>query len=194
MKPGLPESPTSPPQVLFKTLDEVEPRTLINTLPFAITEAGSYYFAENLVFAESGGDAITITSSNVTLDLNGFTLSSRAEVTGSAIAAGSALSHLCVRNGTIQGNTTTEISRDRDQDSSASGGGFRLGVNAPDTNSTSVLDLKVTGCRSGGISAGEFAIIERCIASQNGRTGIAANHATINQCIARENTWNGISG
>src|SRR5438477_473602 len=69
-----PLTPPGAPAPLFKTLQQVEPRTPIAAAPFTISAAGSYYLTTNVTV--SSGDAITITANNVTLDLNGFTIAS----------------------------------------------------------------------------------------------------------------------
>jgi len=50
--------------------------TAITAVPFVISKSGNYYLASNLVFNSPAGAAITITASQVYLDLNGKTLSS----------------------------------------------------------------------------------------------------------------------
>jgi parallel beta-helix repeat protein len=55
----------------MKTLAQVEPRTPISSLPYTITESGSYYVTGNL---SSTGHGIIIESSGVTVDLMGFSL------------------------------------------------------------------------------------------------------------------------
>jgi hypothetical protein len=68
----------------MKSLDQIQPRTPIFSAPFIITNSGSYYLTTNLTV--SSGDAIDINVSGVTLDLNGFTISSTApSATGYAI-------------------------------------------------------------------------------------------------------------
>lgn len=49
-----------------------ERRTPISALPFTISAGGSYYLTGNLTSA--GGDGITVTAGNVTIDLNGFAM------------------------------------------------------------------------------------------------------------------------
>jgi len=56
--------------IITAASDEV--RTPISSVPFTITAPGSYYLTGNMTLAT--GAAITISSSNVTLDLMGFTL------------------------------------------------------------------------------------------------------------------------
>jgi hypothetical protein len=71
--------------------------------PYQIKEAGSYRLSGNLVVS-SGANAIHITVSNVTLDLNGFTISGPGS---SAISSGSApITAVSIRNGTISGLVT----------------------------------------------------------------------------------------
>src|SRR6516164_6192771 len=71
-----PLTPPGAPAPTMKSLQEIEPRTLIASLPYTITNSGSYYLSNNLTVAT--GDAITISTNGVTLDLNGFTITSSA--------------------------------------------------------------------------------------------------------------------
>jgi Right handed beta helix region len=54
------------------------PGTAISSVPFVISAPGNYYLASNLTFSAPAGAAITITASEVYLDLNGKTLKSTA--------------------------------------------------------------------------------------------------------------------
>ena len=65
--------PTAPPASTMKTLDEIEPRTPISSLPFTINTPGSYYLTGNHT-GLSSVNGITIITDIVTVDLNGFTL------------------------------------------------------------------------------------------------------------------------
>src|ERR1017187_8409666 len=77
-------TPPGAPTPTMKSLDQIEARTPISSVPYTISAPGSYYLTGNL--AVSSGTAITITASQVTLDLNGFTLSStEATPTGTGI-------------------------------------------------------------------------------------------------------------
>lgn len=67
-------------------------RTTINgqglTLPYTITESGSYVLTSNLVApADYTGNAIEILASNVTLDLNGFSIIGPGGAASSSVAA-----------------------------------------------------------------------------------------------------------
>ena len=64
-------TPPGAPGETMKTLEQVEPRTPISSLPYTISEPGSYYVTGNL---SSTGHGIIIQSSGVTVDLMGFSL------------------------------------------------------------------------------------------------------------------------
>src|SRR5919108_5765842 len=66
-------TPPGPPGPTMKTLAQIEPRTPIGSLPFTITDPGSYYLTTNLSGA-ANNHGISINASDVTLDLNGFAL------------------------------------------------------------------------------------------------------------------------
>jgi hypothetical protein len=71
--------PSGPTVPVMKTLTQVEPRTPIPAGgSYTISAPGSYYLTGNI--ANSGGTnaAITISASEVTLDLNGFTVTGQA--------------------------------------------------------------------------------------------------------------------
>jgi hypothetical protein len=63
----------------MKTLQQIEPRTPLNTLPgddsamFLVTQPGSYYLTTNLSVGP-GTNAMRILASDVVIDLNGFTI------------------------------------------------------------------------------------------------------------------------
>jgi hypothetical protein len=81
-------TPPGMPAPTMKTADQIysklDPRTPISSAPFTINASGSYYLTTNLTV--SSGNAITIATNGVTLDLNGFTISSVAGGTGTAIS------------------------------------------------------------------------------------------------------------
>src|SRR5689334_14686480 len=66
-------TPPGAPAPTMKTLSQVEPRTPISSLPYTITNPGSFYVTTNLNYS-GAGNGITVSSGNVTIDLNGFTL------------------------------------------------------------------------------------------------------------------------
>src|SRR5437660_8139783 len=66
-------APPGPPTASMKTLDQIEPRKPIASVPYTITSAGAYYVTTNLT-GVSGTNGITIAANDVTLDLKGFSL------------------------------------------------------------------------------------------------------------------------
>src|SRR4051794_8782927 len=60
-------TPTGAPAPMFKTLDQIEPRVPISTLPFTITNSGSYYLRSNLTLVSASSEnGVTILTNNVT--------------------------------------------------------------------------------------------------------------------------------
>src|SRR5436189_118395 len=90
-------TPLGPPGPTFKTLQQVEPRTPISSLPFTISEPGSYYLTTSLT-GNPGG--ITIAASAVILDLMGFQLVGG---TGAGITVPGVRTNIVVRNGFLRG-------------------------------------------------------------------------------------------
>jgi hypothetical protein len=102
--------PPGAPAPTMKTLDQIEPRIPIGQVGgsselIVIAEPGSYVLQGNV--SVTGGDAIAITAGNVTLDLNGFMLSSFEETpSGTAIAINDRLKNITIRNGHIRSGST----------------------------------------------------------------------------------------
>ena len=64
-------TPPGAPGETMKSLEQVEPRTPISSLPYTISSAGSYYVTGNLSSTTNG---IVIEASGVTVDLMGFSI------------------------------------------------------------------------------------------------------------------------
>ena len=109
-------TPPGAPAPTMKTLDQVEPRTPLvdssanvsvsaTTGAITISASGSYYLTED---RSSSGAGIIITASNVTVDLNGFTLTgttsfSPAKGIDAVGTATDILSGINVKNGHLDG-------------------------------------------------------------------------------------------
>jgi parallel beta-helix repeat protein len=171
-------TPPGPPAPTMKSLDQIEARTPISSLPYTITNPGSYYVTANLT-GVSGSDGIDIATNDVTVDLNGFTLQG---VAGSlnGIKVVNPATNMVVCNGALD-----------------SWG--HSGVNAGNVYSGQFARLRIVGCNtagaigSGGLSAGNNCIVTGCTVSGNNRSGIdAVNNCTLIDCIASaNNTING---
>lgn len=97
---GGPLDPPAAPGSTMKTLEQVEPRTPISSLPYTISQSGSYYLTGDLT-GVSGQPGISVTASDVTIDLNGFTLIG---VPGSTdgISAAAGPNRIAVLNGRVR--------------------------------------------------------------------------------------------
>jgi len=96
--PGTPE---------MKTLAQVEPRTALpgGSSSLTISNPGSYYLTGNLTVGPYAAAALTISASNVSLDLNGFTIasSSGASTSSSGILIRAGQQNVSIRGGGIAG-------------------------------------------------------------------------------------------
>lgn len=136
------------PVSTMKSLDQIEPRKAILSLPFSITNAGSFYLAGNLRATATNVAGIIINSSDVQLDLNGFAIIGiPGSLDGIKVLGTNENINIC--NGSI-----------REWD------GF--GINAIDANDGSVLEVKANRNGRGGIVYGDGAMVERCSAYGNG--------------------------
>lgn len=212
-----PLAPPGPPAPLFKTLQEVEPRTPISSLPFVINQPGSYYVISNLVGA-AGQNGITINSDCVTLDLMGF------EVRGVAGSLSGILLNVGFRayiyNGCIRAwgqdgidginGAASVLERLRVGNNGRngivinSGSQVRQCVVSANTQ-VGILtsnDVEVDDCVSGsngihGIQVGTGSSVRRCLTSGNsasGITGSGLNGLNISECNADNNGGAGIAG
>jgi hypothetical protein len=173
-------TPPGMPAPSMKSLDQLEPRTLISSAPFTITAPGSYYLTTNLII--NTGDAITIATNGVTLDLSGFTISSTAPTaTGTGIMLSGALQDITIANGHIRGGVTNGAG-------TYNGSGFAYGINCssfPSAANVLVSHVSVSGCQYDGIALGDSSIVEYCTIQTVGGRGIYAStvkHSTAFDC------------
>lgn len=169
-------TPPGPPASTMKTLDQVEPaKPLAGPVPIAITQPGSYYLAEN-VTGVPGQPGISIQSSNVTLDLRGFSLTG-VPGSGYGIVVSGGLQRVAIRNGIIQS------------------WGFK-GISAYDTVSCRLEDLIVSSCGSGGVDVGPGSVVSNCTLESNFSLALAiGDTGTVTGCrvLNTKSTGTGIS-
>lgn len=76
----------------------------IDSVPFTITQPGTYILTSGLTFASSGGGkAITVAASNVVINFNGFTLKASPAGSGRGVESSNRNNNLIIQNGTISG-------------------------------------------------------------------------------------------
>lgn len=133
--------------------------------PIAISKPGSYQLTENLEV--KSGDAIRVSSPNVSIDLNGFAISG---LPGGSSAIGidaAGIAFVRVSNGSV---------------TNMGGAGIALGANG------SVKSVRVSGNDANGINCGNNCSIEESNVSSNALYGIlAAGNSLIRDCIANSN-------
>ncbi len=174
---GGPLDPPAAPGSTMKTLEQVEPRTPISSLPYTISQPGSYYLTGDLT-GVSGQPGISVAASDVTIDLNGFTLIG---VPGSTdgIFAAAGPNRIAVLNGRVR-NWGVH------------------GVNLQHAHDGRFERLQVSDNASVGIYAGSGSIISDCTAHHNGYGIFVTAEAStmgggiVRNCVVSYNTSDGI--
>jgi hypothetical protein len=190
-------TPPGAPAPTMKSLDQVEPRTPISFAPYVITQPGSYYLTTNLAIS-SFGNAILINANHVTLDLNGFTISSTGSG-GTAILLNvetySTIGNPNSGNTDItifNGHITSGVVYTNTSGMYSSGPGFNNGITyfmAPPfpPSNVRVTGVSVSGCAGYGIDlgTGNSTVVESCTVNTVSGSGIIASivsHSTAIQC------------
>ncbi|HEU6449391.1 MAG TPA: right-handed parallel beta-helix repeat-containing protein [Verrucomicrobiae bacterium] len=168
-------TPPGAPAPTMKSLSQIEPRTPISSLPFIITNSGSFYLTTNL-YLGTGENGISISANDVTIDLNGFTLTgSPAAGSGSGIYVDYIHTNIVVRNGNLED------------------WGFR-GLEAEYTYNSQFVQLRASGNQDDGLDTGIDSTVIQCTAANNVWVGINASAASsVRNCTATDNGNNGIS-
>lgn len=192
-----PPGPISP---TFKTLADVEPRTPIspattpgdNSSVYVISQPGSYYLTGN-VTAPADKIAISVTAPDVTIDLNGFTVSGGS--TGIQGPAATVSAPITILNGTVRdaaghGIDLLQAGMARVEKVQVL---FCGSYGIATARSSGVIDCAVEGCGGSGIACGEAAIVQRCRAIQNGAMGIMVQgRGRVIDCVASSNAHSGV--
>ena len=177
----------------MKSLDQIEARTALvegatgvaidpGTGGIIITASGSYYLTGNL--SVTSGNGITISADKVSLDLNGFTISSNSNPSsGNGIFTVN--EQIAITNGRIAGNFDLE---------EMTGSGFENGIDAENSTSTWISKIAVFNCSGHGIRISkEFdhaSHVESCHVTSVGASGIVATN--VDNCVVVNSTTTGI--
>gem|GEM_PF-3596292 len=159
------------PVSMMKTLNEMEPRILIPSLPYAITNPGSYY----LLGVLRGTGGIYVACSAVTIDLNGFGVWGMTNCRSHGIELGPEVSVVQVKNGMV---------------AEWNGWGIYSGT---DSTCCVMEDLSVGMNSDGGISVGAGSRLERVLVAECGGCGMVVGPAsTVTDCKVTDNVGTGI--
>jgi hypothetical protein len=214
-----PLPPPGPPAPTMKTLDQVEARTPLagGATPISVG-SGSYYLTSNVTISISD-HGIAVTGSNVTIDLNGFTLTGPGSGSTSGIYLNGGVSNVTITNGTIRnwgshginalGNPNLHAEKLRVISNSGNGiaadvnaeivncvAESNVGVGIQGTDNCRVKDCQVsstTGAPGDGLVLGQAAVVTGCVANGNIRNGISAITGLVKDCATNSNGGNGIS-
>jgi hypothetical protein len=191
----------------YKTLNEVEPRIALTQANapgdtdsvFRITKPGSYYLTENMV-AASGKSAIEIAASNVTIDLNGCTISSLATLAAIRVTVDNR-TNISIRNGHIGTCVGDGINIELGPSGARVVGGIIENVSAVNVvgyafrigDGVVINNCSASNGGAYGFLSGEGCTFNNCIANGNADTGIFARAgSTLISCTAKMNAGNGI--
>ena len=196
--------PAGPIASTGKTLTEVEPRTAINATNtpgsssslFVISQPGSYYLPANMT-VPTGKNGIEITASNVTVDLNGFTITGQ---TGSTIGIYAVdRQHLRITNGSISGMGAygiylASVSITPKQQTIDHVSVRNCGYDGIEFSDGVISDCQVTGNNGIGIFIyrTHATVVERCTASGNTSYGIEMFVGSMRDCSATGNGGTGL--
>jgi hypothetical protein len=165
-------TPSGAPAPTMKTLQQIESRTPISSLPFAIINSGSYYVTTNLT-GIAGTNGISVLADNVSIDLNGFTLTG---VPGSSngVWAATFVRNIAVRNGTLRN-------------------WVRKGADLGNALNAQMESLRASDNGSDGLLVGTGGIVTDCSAYANVGNGIAGfNGSLVEKSSAYNNSVAGI--
>lgn len=165
----------------------IEPDAVVPAAAKALTiinKSGSFVLNRNIVNGRAGVDAIDITASNVTLDLQGNSIISAAASTGVGINA-TGVSSVIIRNGTITGfggpaiiagsnANITGIIATQNSLISSTGASIEAG------NGSQIAADTISGSGSGGITCGTGTgcLVENNVIQGNSGVGISLSDAT----------------
>ena len=143
---------------------------------YVIEHPGSYYFTDSILASEDDSYGIIIAASNVSLDLNGYSISGAGNsgTVGSGIYIYGSQENITIKNGFVV---------DWVED----------GIDADNASNSLIYEIIVTGNGEEGILIGNQNAIIECIANDNDNNGIETRDGcNILRCNASENGGYGI--
>jgi parallel beta-helix repeat protein len=196
------DPPPGPVAPSFKTLQDVEPRTIISdaTTPgdadssWKITKSGSYYLDRNL----NGVDykhGIEIEAPDVTIDLNGFALTGAAKSMNGIVALATGVDRVTIRNGSVVSWGQSGILLIGGDGTDCLIENMRAVKNGSEgmivDSRTIIRSSSASQNAGGGFTVPNIANFENCIAESN-RIGFSANPgSSFSGCFAGQNERHG---
>lgn len=195
-----PLTPPGPPAPVMKSLAQIEPRSVIpgGTTTHVISQPGNYVLGGDITVGNI--DGMRIEADDVTLDLNGFTISTTSTVPGGLAPYRGIFvlsKNVVIRNGRIKAGFYNNAAN-------LAGGGFEAGIEGgfdfPGTGSNVVVeDMQITGCRHGIMFYWpQSSIAIRDCVVRDGESGIIiGNHPNFDEgsvrgCTVQQTTGSGI--
>lgn len=168
---GGPLDPPSPPASSPGGIDGRIPLSPSGCCPITISAPGSYYLKGDAVLPSAQPEAVLITSSDVTLDLNGFVID--AQNFGDGIVASGSLTRITIRNGSVShalshainlGGAVQSVLQDLNVQQNQAGVAVTAG------EAVTVRDVTVWATVGSGFSLGPVADVQGCTVDGFGNT------------------------
>ncbi len=157
------------PVATMKSLNDIEPRVSILSLPFSITNSGSYYLVRSL----TGTNGITIDADDIQLDLGGYSIEGASNNYDSGITVMPDVMNVTIKNGAISDWA-------------------KYGIDGTNGQHFQVINILANLNGQGGIRIGNNALVAGCTATENGGDGISVTEtATIMGSKAHNNQADG---
>jgi len=191
-------TPPSAPAPTFKTLQQIEPRTPISSVPFTISASGSYYLTGNVTIT-STVNGITIAANDVQLDLNGFTITGTTGNVAGIIVSG-ARANLIIHNGTVRGCGSHGINaanatHSRFENLTLTGNGLTFTGAGLQAGGRALVQFcsMVTNNANGASLGANSALLDSVMLNNNGAGAGLTQNGTVQRCMAIGNGGDGIS-
>ncbi len=174
--------PSAPPGPTMKTLQQVEPRTPIQSLSgdpnslYVIDAPGSYYLTGNITGVPNK-NGINIRADNVVIDLCGFALTGNTGFYDGITTLSNPYpqrKNIVIKNGSVSG--------------------WEDGIDLTNAMNVQISNLRATNNVGKGIWLQDNCQVVDCIAESNGGNGMEAmgNSSVFRNCLARLNQYSGI--
>ncbi len=174
---GGPLAPSGPPASTSSVRlpgTPIDPPSSPASYPIVISAPGHYYLTGNLN-PPASTRALTINSSDVSLDLGGFTVTGSGSGPVAGILVFGVQTRVRITNGTVKGFPGN-------------------GISAVGITHVVIEDVTVSGTAIG-IQVGSYSVVRNCSASENTEYGmlISGSFSTIDNCMVESNGYLGVS-